>query len=85
MDKGETNETNLILKSFACDVCKKRLKPKFILNVHHRIHSGEKPYKCDVCDKIFAYKHVLKQHMLFHITLLSKFLITNITFVWFFP
>ena len=49
-----------------CYVCKKSFKPKSSLNVHRKIHSGEKPYKFDSCDKIFDSKSKFTRHILVH-------------------
>ena len=62
----ESKKCTLSTKSFACDVCKKSFKFKSYLNVHRRIHSGERPYKCNVCDNSFTMKHHLTEHMLVH-------------------
>ena len=63
MYDGETSISNLTSKSFSCDVCKKSYKTKSSLNIHKRIHSGEKTYKCDVCDKGFSRKDHLTRHI----------------------
>ena len=61
-----SNKSNLNTKRFVCEVCKKILMTKSSLNVHKRIHSGERPHKCNDCDKSFAVKSTLKTHMLVH-------------------
>ena len=63
---GATNSSKLTAKNIACDICKKSFKTKQSLNIHKRIHSGEKPYKCDICRISFIQKSNLTQHMLIH-------------------
>ena len=49
-------EAYMEISKINCDVCKKTFINNSSLNVHKRIHSGEKSYKCDVCDKSFTRK-----------------------------
>ncbi|XP_060074632.1 zinc finger protein 658B-like [Ylistrum balloti] len=48
---------------FPCDICGKHV---YHLNVHLRIHSGEKPFTCCLCDKDFAQREALKIHYRSH-------------------
>jgi len=53
-------------RPYLCTVCDKRFTTKGRLNVHKRIHSGEKPFVCTVCDKRFTQKGHLKTHKQLH-------------------
>ena len=52
--------------NFQCNICDKRLSTKTLLEVHHRIHTGEKPFKCEVCKNNFRTKINLRKHMFGH-------------------
>ena len=45
-----------------CDFCDKFLNTPSSLNIHKRIHTGDKPYKCDVCGKGFNLTFSLQKH-----------------------
>ena len=49
-----------------CSYCEKSFSTKGYLNIHLRIHRGEKPYKCDSCEKAFVVNSQLGEHRRTH-------------------
>lgn len=51
---------------YQCDVCKKKFARQYSLNLHAKLHTGEKDHKCEYCDKSFRASSYLKVHLRKH-------------------
>ncbi|XP_071962627.1 uncharacterized protein [Antedon mediterranea] len=62
----ENHEEVHKVQKIACTYCGKYFSTKTKLNVHIRIHTGERPYKCELCPKAFATNSTFNTHIKMH-------------------
>ncbi|KAL3858678.1 hypothetical protein ACJMK2_008940 [Sinanodonta woodiana] len=74
IDKSETSKLQQLVDNIEhkmtdpnqCVICHRVLSCKSALQMHYRIHTGERPFKCKICQRSFTTKGNLKTHMGVH-------------------
>ncbi|XP_074646729.1 sal-like protein 1 [Tubulanus polymorphus] len=74
IDKSETSKLEELVHNIdtkvtdpnQCAICHRVLSCKSALQMHYRIHTGERPFKCKICGRAFTTKGNLKTHMGVH-------------------
>ncbi|CAH1778179.1 unnamed protein product, partial [Owenia fusiformis] len=66
--KGQTihfkpNQSQVVSRSFTCELCCKTFNCNSNLSKHRKIHTGVKPFICPHCNKPFRQKAHLKTHL----------------------
>ncbi|XP_023239754.1 zinc finger protein 224-like [Centruroides sculpturatus] len=64
--KGRLEIHKRIHKTYACKICGKDFKWKYMLLQHQRTHSEDRPFKCDICNMSFKWKDQVKTHKKIH-------------------
>lgn len=54
-------------KPYVCKICRTRYKKKYTMDIHMRIHMGDKPYACQSCPKRFHTRGNQIQHLITHL------------------
>ncbi|XP_037553703.1 zinc finger protein 665 [Nematolebias whitei] len=55
------------------DICRKGFSSKYRMDIHRRVHTGEKPYACTTCQKTYKRRDYLLNHMRTHTELPQHF------------
>ncbi|CAG2248334.1 SALL [Mytilus edulis] len=74
IDRSETSKLQQLVDNLEnkvsdpnqCVICHRVLSCKSALQMHYRIHTGERPFKCKICSRSFTTKGNLKTHMGVH-------------------
>lgn len=65
--RRHVNAVHLDIKTYECDLCKKKFASKQNLTEHRFIHTGERPFRCFVCNRCFRQASQLCQHRKRHL------------------
>ncbi len=69
--RRHVNAVHLEIKTYECDLCRKKFASKQNLTEHRFIHTGERPFRCIVCNRCFRQASQLCQHRKRHLPIYS--------------
>jgi len=64
--KMECNPTRRTTAQWVCSVCQKQFNSQKNLEIHFRMHTGERPFQCKVCKARFKSQDEVTKHSLVH-------------------
>ena len=64
--KRVIDPSSLKKNQLICDICNVKFSSHESLNMHKRVHTGEKSYNCPVCQKSFTQSGTLVRHKRIH-------------------
>lgn len=65
--RGETaSQPKPQVAAHICNLCGKGFSQQNLLRIHHRVHTGERPFECKVCGKNFYSTSNLRAHERIH-------------------
>ncbi|MCL4134063.1 UNVERIFIED_CONTAM: hypothetical protein GTU68_042316 [Idotea baltica] len=59
-------EDHKTYRPYECGICGKKFLHKHYVNLHMRVHTGEKPYACKLCPRSYSHKTSYTIHMRIH-------------------
>ncbi|XP_058469233.1 zinc finger protein 239-like [Solea solea] len=65
-NKKTKTKTRIYKKSLKCDTCGILFSTHYQVNLHMRVHTGERPFSCEICDKGFKRPYHLSLHKRTH-------------------
>ncbi|XP_055951454.1 zinc finger protein 26-like [Argiope bruennichi] len=65
-DVNEHMDEHIMIRTFDCEVCKKRFKNQVLLEKHKCVSDGPRPFLCKICGRRFLRIYHLERHLAVH-------------------